>query len=379
MKVKIAHCGDIHLGFRNLNIGSKASDVIHEEIKNSIKNILKFCKDDDVEFLLIAGDLFDDTNIPENEVKWLIDEIKKYDSYKIIISPGNHDPYTTDSPYRNYEWPSNVMIFKSSDIKKIEFKEKNLIIWGSAFTSRYKQNSIFKQIKVENDDNINICVMHGNVQATGENEYNPIYLSDIKSSNLDYLALGHIHKRSDIIKLGKTYYSYCGTPQAISFNELGDRGIYVGYVEKNFCDIKFEKIGKRNFEVVEVDISECNYVDEVSEKILSILNEKFGDGFSKNAYEIKLTGNVSEDFFISESTICSKLEEEVFYAKIIDGTEVRIDEEKLKFRNDFKGMFIKSMIEKIKESEDEEEKELNKLALKIGLKSFEREVKYIDN
>ena len=65
--------------------------------------------------------------------------------------------------------------------------------------------------------------------------------------------------------------------------------------------------------------------------------------------------------------------------RVIDNTEAKINIDSLSLRNDFKGIFIRKMIEKIKNSENEEQEHINKNALKIGLKAFYEDVKYIDN
>ena len=130
MNIKIAHCADVHLNCNS------------NEEYNIFMDMLKICKENNVSFLLIAGDLFDDVNIPESKYRW-VKEALKYFGVNTIIAPGNHDPFTPDSPYNDNSWPENVFIFKTDKISCFSFPDFNLKIWGSAFTGIYQRKSLF--------------------------------------------------------------------------------------------------------------------------------------------------------------------------------------------------------------------------------------------
>ena len=57
-----------------------------------------YCRDEAVDFLLIAGDLFDNENVDAavvEQVKSALGSIQQTDVY---VAPGNHDAYTITSP-----------------------------------------------------------------------------------------------------------------------------------------------------------------------------------------------------------------------------------------------------------------------------------------
>ena len=70
-----------------------------------------------------------------------------------------------------------------------------------------------------------------------------------------------------------------------------------------------------------------------------------------------------------------RFHEEVYFAKIKDSTETKIDFEKLSGEITLKGLFVKNMLAKIDNSSEEEKELLNK-ALNLGLKAFNSEVEY---
>lgn len=372
MKIKIAHCADIHIGAECTGLGEEKSKIVSEDIKNAFFDMLKICEKESVDALLISGDLFDDVGVKNSEINNIISEMAKC-SYKIFISPGNHDPYTPDSPYERFNWPENVVIFKGSDLQKVILKEKNVAFYGFAFQGMYEHSSPFKNFKPDDEDIVNICVMHGDLGASSGSKYNLITHHDIKLSKLDYVALGHIHKRTEILSIGQTRCAYSGNLQGTGFDELGERGFYIGTIEKNICNLEFRKACVRTFEVFHVDVSGCEYTNDFENRVILNITQKYGENYSKNIYKIVIEGEISENAVLDLNVLNSRLSEKLFFAEVIDNTRIKIDVEKLKFRNDFKSLFIKKMLEKIENSENEDEKNVNTEALKIGLLAFEGE------
>ena len=97
--------------------------------------------------------------------------------------------------------------------------------------------------------------------------------------------------------------------------------------------------------------------------------------FGENLYKIELTGSIKEDFNLNLTEILSRVSDEVYFAKIKDRTELLIDAEKLAGEISLKGLFVKNMLEKIKNATEEERGELEN-ALKLGLRAFSAEVTY---
>ncbi len=378
LELKIAHCSDLHIGAKALGIGEEKSKILKNEVKEVFFEILEICKKNSVDVLLIAGDFFDDTDVSSQDVREIMLKMSEC-GYKIFISPGNHDPYTSDSPYIKFDWPENVFIFGSKKPEKILIEEKNAVIWGSAFEGRYEWTCLMKGVKADDNEKLNICLMHGDLKSSGESRYNLISPCDIESSGMDYIALGHIHKRAEPEKLANTNYAYSGSPQGMGFNELGEKGFYIGTVSKEICDLKFCKTCKRRFEVVHIDVSDCVFLDSFVNKTIENLSEKYGKNYDKNLYKIIFEGSISESALFDEVLIASKLCEKIFYVQITDNTQPKIDVEKLKFKTDFKSLFIKKMLGKIEKSASEHEKQMNEKALKIGLRAFEGDVNYVDN
>ena len=361
-KIKVLHCADLHFDTPFKELSKEVSDVSKNELLEVFKNIIDLSINENVEVLLIAGDVFDNLTVNKNTLFFISDQLKRIKNIKVFISPGNHDPYNEKSFYSMINWPENVYIFKG-DMEFKEVKELNLVVWGAGFRNSYENETLLKNIDVDNDK-INIMLLHGEITSgNSNNEYNPIYIKDIYESNIDYIALGHRHKFSGILKAGITTYAYSGCPQGRGFDEAGEKGVIVGEIYKGGTDLKFFPMYKRKYITREIDITDTNNYDEVVFKVLSELNN---EEIHKNFYKIILKGEIKEHFNLNEKLLIEKLKDKFYYIKIINNTSIEVNLEELSRDYSVKGKFIAKIFEKLKCASDDE-KAILELALKIGI------------
>ena len=94
-EIKILHCADLHLGAEFSSLGNKASQRKREGFQ-VFEDIVSLCKEESVEFLLIAGDLFDHLHIDSQIITEVIDQFAGIPDTVVAIAPGNHDPLSID-------------------------------------------------------------------------------------------------------------------------------------------------------------------------------------------------------------------------------------------------------------------------------------------
>ena len=374
-KVKIVHTADLHFDTPFNEVDEKQRSINKEELKEVFKNIINFCKEKQVDILLLAGDIFDNLTLNRETIYFLENVFNYIKETRVFISPGNHDPYNNNSFYKLIKWPENVYIFKDK-LEKVYIEELETNVWGAAFNEKYVRESLIKGFS-QNNKEINIMVIHGEISSSSEgNEYNPITLKDIKESGMDYIALGHRHNFSGILKEGNTFYSYSGCPQGRGFDETGDKGIIYGYVSKGAVELSFIKTCKRNYEEVYVDISNLFGYEEVIKKILDVIKE---EDRKNNLYKIILKGEVSEKFHIEEKVLKSKLVKDFYFCKVVDKTSIALDIKELSKGYSVKSIFVKNLLKKLQEAKTDEEKDIIKMALKIGVSSLSEAEVNIDD
>lgn len=368
--VKILHCADLHIGAAQTMLGEKGQTRRFEALI-TFENILSLAKENSVRLILIAGDLFCSNSVERSAVNRVVECISAIPEIQVVFSAGNHDPYNSSSPFFNIKLPDNFHILPDTD-SEIYFENLGTRVYGRSFSDTYMSGEARFALEA-NEQSINIMCQHGEIKSDLSSNYNSITNEFIENSNMDYIALGHIHKRTEPARRKNTYFAYSGCAEGSGFDELGDKGVYIGNIGKGVCELEFFKTSLRTHESVEIDVSNCEDNPAAAEKIIGELKEKYGDGFADNLYKIILTGDIPDGRFFDLGEITSRLAQTLYFVKVKDNTEVMHDLEILKAEKSLKGVFVSLMLERIAENPDNK---LLKEALKIGLKAFSSEVGY---
>ncbi len=371
-KIKLLHTADIHIGAAESFLGSSADERRFETLI-TFEKIIDMAKNENVDLIAIAGDLFDSNTIEERFVSAVLDKIGAAAPIRVIFAAGNHDPLNADSPFLTHQLPDNLYVLSTSD-ECITFEDINTKVYGRSF----EHNSLSgeERFSLKTDPQyINILVQHGELKSDLNSEYNAITPKFVKSSGMDYIALGHVHRRTEIGVIDSTHFAYCGCPEGQGFDELDQKGIYIGEIGKNCCELKFTPVSKRLHIEERVDVSGLTTTAEICDAIINQLKANYGDSFSDNLYKIELVGEIDEETEIITAEILARLKPLLYFVKVKNRTEYSLDYESLSAEPTLKGIFVKKMLEK-EAAADEREKPLIRKALNLGIKAFKTEVKY---
>ena len=217
--VKILHCADVHIGATESFLGQKSRERQSETLITFEKSI-NLAKQQEVKLYLIAGDLFDSLGADYSYFRRVVSIIAENSEIRFIYAAGNHDPFSPANPLRQMNLPENLYIFDTKD-SVFTFDDLKVRIFGKSFGEVCQKGENEFSIKPQDDDYINIMCIHGDF-ANSASEYNPIMPKFIENSYMDYVALGHIHKRTEPKMLGGTYYAYSGCMESQGFDEAGD-------------------------------------------------------------------------------------------------------------------------------------------------------------
>lgn len=372
--VKILHCADIHLGAAISYLGSAATKR-QVELLLTFEKILETACNEAVDIVLIAGDLFDSNHAARELMERVFNMIESIAPIKVVAVAGNHDPLTADSPYLTESLPKNLKVLNGED-GFIFFDTLKTRIYGRSFTDAYMYGNEEFSLLPPDDDIVNIMLLHADASGNINSEYNGISNRFIECSKMDYIALGHIHKRSEVMRSGATSYAYCGCPEGLGFDEMGPKGVYIGNIGKGWCQLEFVPLCKRMHLQVDVDISEIDLAN-IYQNIIEQLQKT--ENYSQHLYKIRLKGSIPEGYTVPTDEIASRLSDELYYVKLKDLTTVKVDLETLSQEHSLKGIFVRKMLERLNGSNSPEQQETLKCALDIGLRAFFSEVKYCDD
>ncbi len=362
------HTADLHLGSLFSSTPEVAKERQREQL-DTLKQILDMCTQRNADALLIAGDMFDSIRVEEDLLRDVKTLLSHY-TFRIFITPGNHDPATPDSCYHG-EWPENVHIFLGG-MEKVEIPEKNTCIWGAGFTKSACDETLLKNF-MPVSSRINVLMMHGEL-VDGENSdsrYNPISREALRRCGADYVALGHTHQYEHY-EVGDFLYCYCGAPAGRGFDETGAKGVVCGYASKGFAYVEFYPLDNREYCTEKVDVSGCEGTEQFAGRIVTVLRDRHGEKFANNLYDLTLIGTLSGGVVPSLPDIVRRLKGSVFYTRLTDKTSTTLDMELLMNDSTLKGAFVRRIFDKMQADSRNRDKYMR--ALLYGLRAFEGDV-----
>lgn len=354
--MKFVHIADLHLDspFTQLSEKGNLGKIRRLEQRNALKKVANYCKENKVDYLFIAGDLYEQNYVKKTSIDYINNLFGEILDTKIFIVPGNHDPYLKNSIYATYTFSKNVYVFKSENIEKYEDDKINL--YGATFTEFYKENISLEDINIKDNGKPNILLLHCDLNGSKDSKglsYCPVTDSKLKALKFDYIALGHVHKTN--FEKEKNII-YPGSLISFGFDELGEHGMVVGEVQNGEVTTEFITIDERKFEEKTLDISDFNTKEDIIEAINNMKYEE------RIMYKISLQGK--RNFEIDTREILQLINPENVL-KIKDKTALNYDLEKLSNENSLRGIFIKEALKKLKNGEASKE-EIEK-AIELGL------------
>jgi DNA repair exonuclease SbcCD nuclease subunit len=224
------HTADIHLDspLRSLALRDRElSDVIATATRKVFTNIVQLCIDEQVDALMIVGDLYDANQSSIKTALFLASELRRLHKagIRVFIIRGNHDAGSKIT--NELVLPENVKTF-GSRAEAIEIEraphERRVFVHGISFSGTSADQSLLPKFKAPIDGAINIGLLHTSLNgAPGHDPYAPCSVAELQQNGFDYWGLGHIHKRS--VYSGPCTIVMPGIPQGRDVGESGVKSV----------------------------------------------------------------------------------------------------------------------------------------------------------
>lgn len=197
----------------------------------------------DIDFVIVAGDIFDRSNPKPSIRQIIIDKLIKLSLRKpIFIIPGNHDKSRFKMGLL-FLYP-NLIIFNRPQTHHTTIKNIPIAITGIPFTKEKKLETIERVIKKTNSKKtkFNILILHELIESCKVGIKNFEFTKymkgvvpiDLLDEQFDYIALGHVHKYQKI-EHSKTPMYYSGSIERTSVVEREEVKGYI-IVKANLYD-----------------------------------------------------------------------------------------------------------------------------------------------
>ena len=283
--MKFIHCADLHLGSAFLGLGRDLPELagrLADAPFAAFTRIVDLALREGVDFLVIAGDIFDRDNPSLAGRVRFRNELLRLEEAKIpvFLAGGNHDPVPAAWPPA-VSLPGNTRLFSADTVEFFPVERNGEVIArvGGISHSRPRQtDNLIERFAAPSGGPFTVGVLHANVGAQpGFQPYAPAAVADLVGRGVDYWALGHVHNFRAVRETAPAAY-YPGCPQGRAVNEPGERGCLLVQVDSTGrISTGFHPVEALRFELPEID--QLAGVAEFGELLNRCRQaaEKFGD------------------------------------------------------------------------------------------------------
>jgi DNA repair exonuclease SbcCD nuclease subunit len=235
--VTFLHAADLHLGLRVTRFDEEACKRVEEARVAALQNLRAKGAELKVDFILVAGDVFDDHSISRSEASRVFPILESSaDKCPIYLIPGNHDPLVPGGVWDRDPWLREQPHLRVHFLRKREpvpLPNLPVTLFPCPLTQRRSMEDptswIADHPRGADDHRIRIGVAHGSLNVMRLPDDDHLIRPDAALHyGLDYLALGHWHKRFLYKSAdGVERTAYSGTHEPMSF--AGDAGLATGW------------------------------------------------------------------------------------------------------------------------------------------------------
>ena len=337
--MKIIHCADVHLDSRmTANLSKEKARERRNELLVTFTRMIEYAAEHGVDAVILAGDLFDTGHISAAAAKCVQEAIEKHPEIDFYYLRGNHDE---DGFTDRWEvLPPNLKLF-SEQWESYPADDKDQIrISGIELDE--KNCSTFCHSLTLDADKINLVVLHGQETDTpSKGNKETISLRELRNKNIDYLALGHVHAYKMEPLDSRGIYCYPGCLEGRGFDECGEHGFVLLEIDetKKKLSAEFVPFAGRRLYTIYVDITGCRSTADILSQIRTVCAGESCD--ESSLIKVVLEGQVDVDCEKNLSYLEQSLQDEFYYLKIQDKSELKVDYEAFRLDQSLKGEFVR--------------------------------------
>lgn len=228
-EIQFLHMADLHLDSPFIGLSTLPQPLfsaIQESTFQSLERITTVAIKEAVDFVLIAGDIYDSEDQSVRAQARFSKEMKRLEvaNIPVFMIHGNHD--FIEKHKEKLTLPSNVHVF-SEQVEVMSHKTATGVsvnIYGFSYNERHIRSSRVDKYKIQGNADFHIALLHGSEVSSSEEHdvYAPFRVQEISKKGFDYWALGHIHKRKLLAESPSIYYP--GNIQGRNRKESGEKG-----------------------------------------------------------------------------------------------------------------------------------------------------------
>ncbi|MBI1849122.1 MAG: DNA repair exonuclease [Planctomycetes bacterium] len=274
--IRFLHSADWQIGMKAVHVGT-AGDRVREARFEAARNVIALARDRGVDFVLLAGDTFEDNAVDRSLVERVVDVLAS-SPVPVLVLPGNHDPLVPGAIYE-----SRAFTRASDRVRLLATTEPVTIgaatILPCPLRTKHGHADPTRAIAAEPRSGIRIGVAHGTLRVAGlegDDDF-PIDADAAERCGLDYLALGHWHSHFVAPGCdGAPRIAYSGTHEQTKFGEGASGNALVVTIREPGAppEIEVVRTGVLEWRQVERQVSEAADVGRIMWDLEAIATPK---------------------------------------------------------------------------------------------------------
>ncbi len=230
---RFIHAADIHLDspLRGLSVYESAPiDSIRNACRKAFIKLVDLAIDEEVAFVLLAGDLYDGDWKDYSTGIFLSQQIGRLGQHNIQVFAvaGNHD--AANKLTKALTIPANMKILSERSPETIVIDDLSVAIHGQSFATQNVTENLAANFVNAEPGMFNIGLLHTSLNGReGHAPYAPCSVDDLRSKGYQYWALGHVHKQEFVSD--DPYIVFPGCIQGRHIRECGNKGCVLVTVE----------------------------------------------------------------------------------------------------------------------------------------------------
>ena len=260
MAFKFMHAADIHLDspLRGLEryVGAPV-EAMRSATRRAFDNLVEACVEEQVDFLLLAGDLYDGQWRDYNTVLHFTSQLNKLRAaeVRVFVVLGNHDAENRMS--KALRTPKGVKVFRSKEPETVEIDELSVAVHGQSYAQQEVTEDLSAGFPRPVAGVFNIGLLHTSAdgRASEHKPYAPCSVASLVNKGYQYWALGHIHQRTELSR--EPWVIFPGNLQGRHVRETGAKGAALVHVD----DAGRARVEYRDFDVLRWHVCEVAVED----------------------------------------------------------------------------------------------------------------------
>ena len=224
--MKFIHTADIHLDSPLSGLAAY-KDAPAEQLRNvtreAFSRLVNAAIDESVDFMVIAGDLYDGAWKDYNTGHFFCREMGRLNQVNIpvYLLLGNHD--ADNEMTKKLLLPANVHLFDSRKASTYRLDAHKVALHGRSYKEAATTENLAGTYPAPLQGWLNIGVLHTALEGYAAHaNYAPCTVAELSAKGYDYWALGHVHEHSIVRQ--SPWVVFPGNLQGRHIRETGARG-----------------------------------------------------------------------------------------------------------------------------------------------------------